>query len=110
MVPPKPGTVIQSGDCLLWVDGCKPNLKGYVKATEDGLRDYVHRHAWRKANGEIPEGLNVCHTCDTPNCVNPKHLFLGDDSANMQDAAQKERTSTRKLRAHQVEEIRVRFV
>jgi hypothetical protein len=39
----------------------------------------------------IPDGMNVCHACDNPACVNHEHLWLGDDVANMKDRDSKMR-------------------
>lgn len=87
--------------CWEWVGG--RNADGYGEVRADGRMQKAHRVSWALAHGPIPPGMHVCHTCDNPPCVNPEHLFLGTNRANMRDRQAKGRTKNLDLgpRAHQ---------
>jgi len=83
--------------CWEWRSAIRGNGYGafFTHLIEEGRKCLgAHRYSWILANGPIPEGLWVLHKCDNRICVNPDHLFLGDRTDNMRDAAKKQRICT----------------
>ena len=103
-----------SSGCWLW-QGAK--IDGYgcmVNPNRPPAWLLAHRMAHERWVGPIPEGMYVCHHCDTRHCINPKHLFLGTHRDNIRDATDKgrmgkhpnSRNATKLLNVRKVKQIR----
>jgi predicted XRE-type DNA-binding protein len=106
------------------VTGCfnctshKPGKRGYPRFNVDidGEKKCtpVHRVVYEFFNGKIPKNRNVVvrHLCDNKMCINPKHLSLGSQQDNLNDAKRNrriprgEQRSNAKLTAEKVAEIK----
>ena len=80
------------GECLLFT-GCKDDC-GYGRINRDGKLVRLHREVWERDNGTIPTGMVVMHSCDQPSCIEPTHLSLGTQAANIADMDRKGRRRT----------------
>lgn len=78
---------------------------GYGMIWFDGRSRLAHRLAYIAING--PTNKDILHSCDYPPCINPAHLFEGDDAINMLDMAAKGRFT--KITFAVAEEIRTKF-
>ena len=91
--------VKKAGDdeCWIWQGG--KNSKGYgvialpQKSTNvKGGSLLAHRLSYQIATGEDLKTADVvCHSCDNPPCVNPKHLRKDTTSGNIKEAFDKGR-------------------
>lgn len=106
--------------CWLWTASRDQLGYGFFRMTAGEFMWRAHRASWVLTNGEILDGVLVCHVCDNPPCVNPKHLYLGDNQTNSNDRVIRNRStrgrpvhhgelSLHKLTLDQVREIRFRY-
>lgn len=69
--------------CWFWV--ASVNKDGYGQFWNAGSMHKAHRVSYFLEHGVEAGDQLVLHTCDNAACVNPAHLYLGDDAQNMRD-------------------------
>ena len=81
--------VQRQGECFMFT-GHKDEC-GYGRINKDGKLVRLHRAVWERDHGSIPAHHVVMHVCDRPACIEPSHLRLGTQSANIADMDNKGR-------------------
>ncbi len=79
-------------DCWEWTAALNTSGYGHIQVSTKRL-SVAHRVCYMLRFGDIPPKMLVCHSCDNPKCVNPKHLWIGTHNQNMEDMASKIRSS-----------------
>lgn len=73
-------------NCWIWTANKDKDGYGIIYVNKN-VRS--HRYSWILHNGKIPDKRMICHKCDTPSCVNPKHLYAGTHADNADDRKNK---------------------
>lgn len=86
---------LNENGCWIWKGyKCEPKkLYGLTSVAIDGKKRKIlaHRLSYLLWNGNIPKGLFVLHSCDTPLCINPEHLHLGTAKKNSDEMKERGR-------------------
>src|SRR6266702_1941364 len=86
---------IDTTSCWEWTG--YTNKKGYGQIRMGGKIIPAHKAAYILFVGPVPKGLQVCHRCDNPSCVNYFHLFVGTNLDNYNDSLAKGRAANPRI-------------
>jgi hypothetical protein len=79
-------------ECWLWLGAI--NAHGYGNFNIHGKTVLAHRVSYFLSTEDPADGDLICHSCDVPACVNPRHLWRGTPKDNMVDMVSKGRVKT----------------
>lgn len=77
-------------DCWIWTGAI--SSRGYGTFWKDSKNKGAHVASYEFYKNTVPVGKVIRHTCDTPHCVNPDHLLIGDMQDNMSDMKKRGRS------------------
>lgn len=87
--------VEKTDKCWIWIG--RVNKDGYGEVSYNNRVWKAHRLSYLIEHKDFNRSLYVCHNCDNPSCVNPRHLFLASQKVNMQDMSNKNRHGNQKI-------------
>jgi len=88
--------LVPDSGCLIFTGAI--NSTGYGSFNAGGRPMLAHRYAWEQANGPIPDGAEIDHTCHNTACCFPAHLRLADRKQNMEHQKGAHKGSTSGIR------------
>ena len=96
---------VQESGCWFWLGTLDKYGYGQIKVGKKTFK--AHRYSYEIHYGSFDKTLHVCHHCDQPSCVNPKHLFLGTAKDNAIDRANKGRQKESSKRLTMEKELEI---
>lgn len=85
--------VDKRGENECWGWKAQKRWDGYGRFVTNMRPMWAHRVSYELHHGPIPAGMHVLHSCDTPECTNPKHLSLGTHQQNMAEMSARRRAA-----------------
>lgn len=84
--------------CRIWLGSTNsdPNVNRNARPIvydDEGKQIQAHRASYREFVGELTDSENVLHICDTPLCIEPNHLYKGDQLNNVSDCRNRSRNT-----------------
>lgn len=86
--------------CWPWLASSHAFGYGRIYCHEERRLISAHVAAYLLFIGPIPVGLQVNHTCDTPACSNPRHLYTGTQLDNIEDMRSRGRVRNSGITSH----------
>jgi hypothetical protein len=90
--------IVNENGCWIWQGFChpfrnmKPGQRGYPGGAYGSKSCRVHRRMLEVKLGKLlPTEIQACHTCDTPPCCNPDHMYPATNQQNHLDGAKRKR-------------------
>ncbi len=100
--------LVNENGCHIW-QGCIFKKSGYGKISIRNKVFLTHRIVYQHYNGELIEGLEICHSCNNKLCQNPEHLRQDTKSGNAIDRIYVGNNAKQKLTVKQIEEIKIKL-
>lgn len=91
-------------ECWNWIGQKDEDEYGKIKIAGKVIR--AHRYSYSLHHGTITKQF-ICHSCDNPSCVNPKHLWPGTPKENMIDKVKKNRQAKGKQQGELISKAQI---
>jgi hypothetical protein len=102
--------VDKTNSCWIWTRSLNHYGYGQFSIGADNVH-LAHRWIYQQINNKtLPRHIKVCHSCDTPACVRPDHLFEGTHKDNMNDRDSKGRQSHNRKNNAKLTESDIRII
>jgi HNH endonuclease len=79
-------------ECWRWLASFSTDGYGQISETlnsEERRSLSAHRVSFTLCKGDIPDDMEIMHSCDHKWCVNPNHLSLGTRAENAREASER---------------------
>ena len=97
---------VPEAGCHIWLGAL--DADGYGQVGFRGKNMRAHRVSYLLNVGPLEPGMVIMHRCDTPACINPKHLLQDTSQANTADRDAKGRHTVARGDQHYMR--RTRFI